>query len=161
MSDTRLVVVAGDLEIRNEARYYSTDTELNASHFRFGTLRQYAMTICAALWLISCSRDSHETELNAFVAEQSAEIGAFPTVTTSFELMGHDPQLRRSYFEELLSSHRKECLSVTKAILKGGFEGTDLWEVTCKSGSWLITFTEDNPPMISSCAQDKQQCSSY
>ncbi len=49
----------------------------------------------------------------------------------------------------MLSGAGKPCALVTEAVLRDGFEGTDIWRVTCSdSGDWLVTFRTDAPMTI-------------
>jgi hypothetical protein len=70
-----------------------------------------------------------------------------------------NPADRRSYFQGLVSSYGNKCSVVTKAVLKGGLEGIDLWKVTCiDSGVWLVTFTGEDRTEISNCSEVKGEC---
>lgn len=83
-----------------------------------------------------------------------------PTADLSFEMLGQpDPAARRAAFQQLLQMLNKRCSAVTEAVLKGGFEGTDLWRVTCvDSGEWLVTFANAADPAATSCQAAPGEC---
>jgi len=124
-------------------------------------MRHFLAALCVALCLCSCrQRTSFENYSNAgIVSDESIEHGAVPTLPMSFEMM-RDPDRRRTFFQELISSSGNQCRMVTRAVLTEALDETDLWKVTCAdSGQWIVTFTRDYPPEISSCTKQKQECS--
>ena len=108
--------------------------------------------------LISCGRNPTSNQNRDAISDQAQEPGAVPTAAPSFELMS-DPQRRRLVFQDILTTSGHKCRLVTQAVLKIGFEGTDLWQINCvDSGAWVITLTSDSPAQVSSCVTDPKQC---
>jgi hypothetical protein len=92
-------------------------------------------------------------------SDRSADPGAVPTSESSFEMLRVDPPARRADFQRMLNQLGKRCGSVTEAILKGGFEGTDFWKIDCAdSGEWLLAFSAQGTTVVS-CDQSPKECS--
>ena len=69
-----------------------------------------------------------------------------------------DPEKRRPLLQVAIVTLGGQCSAATQAILKGGFEGTDLWQVICvDSGEWLVTVTDDQTTAVS-CAKAPIDC---
>lgn len=120
----------------------------------------------AALLLIvqfsACDRADHQASQSDpyQVSDSSHDPGnPVPTNDRSMELIGKDPEFRRLAVRQLMDDGRKQCNIVTQAVLKAGFEGTDVWRVTCAdTHDWLMTFRPDEPPMIESCSGSINNC---
>jgi hypothetical protein len=80
------------------------------------------MTIFAMVCLSSCNhRPPDDWRSATVISDQSVEPDATPTAQLSFELT-KDPNGRRFYFQQLISSSGKKCALVTKAALKAGLD---------------------------------------
>src|ERR1043165_3738335 len=75
------------------------------------------------------------------ISDRSLDPGnPVPTNEKSLKLIADDPDLRRRSFHALMEDAHKQCNFVTEAVLKAGFEGTDIWRVTCAdTHDWLVT----------------------
>src|SRR5256885_12325569 len=104
------------------------------------------------LLLIGCDRESRLPPRDdpSGVSDRSREPGTNPQPTTDASLhLLEDPNDRRMTFHSILSGTGKPCALVTEAVLLDGFEGTDVWRVTCSdSGNWRVTFRTDAPTTI-------------
>src|SRR5580765_2531893 len=86
----------------------------------------------AALLVLSCdSQRNNDSQPTIVISDRSRDPGAEPTNLLSFELFSKEPAARRDAFQKTLGSLGKRCQLVTEAVLKGGFDGTDLWRVSC------------------------------
>src|SRR4051794_33794581 len=76
------------------------------------------------------------------LSDRATDPGTHPSPTNPISLLLlKDPDDRRRTLQARLQAAGKKCALVTEAILKGGFDGTDFWRVTCNdSGEWLVTF---------------------
>lgn len=117
-----------------------------------------AHALLAAAALGGCRRST--PEYRPSVSDRAQDPGAVPTADLSFEMLGQpDPAARRVAFRQLLQTLKQRCSAVTEAVLKGGFEGTDLWRVTCvDSGEWLVTFAHQADPVATSCKAAPTEC---
>ena len=94
------------------------------------------------------------------LSDRSTDPGTNPTPTNpiSFVFL-KDPDDRRKTLQSQLQSAGKKCGIVTEAILKGGFDGTDVWRVTCNdSGEWLVTFGLGGATTFESCSTLPADC---
>lgn len=105
----------------------------------------------------SCGSQPSDQSRRVVVSDRSHETGAVPTNGASWALFG-DPAKRRASLQAALVSSGEQCSLVTEALLKGGFEGTDLWRVSCAdSGDWLVTVTDDQLTAVS-CGKFANEC---
>ena len=116
--------------------------------------------LVTALLVQSCdSQPASQSQPAIAISDRSRDPGAEPTNQLSFELLLKDPASRRASFQTTLVSLEKQCQLVTEAVLKGGFESTDLWRVSCTdSGDWLLTFTPDLSITATSCRASRAEC---
>jgi hypothetical protein len=122
--------------------------------------RTAAALVAIAVVMTSESCHQPQAQSGPVVSDRSEDPGAVPTTTLSFEALAKtDPAVRRASFQQILISLGKQCTFVTEAVLKGGFEGTDFWGVTCgDTGEWLVTFSNDIPPAVTSCKASPKEC---
>jgi hypothetical protein len=110
--------------------------------------------------LAACN--SNEDNVSSRVPSQadvSVEPGAHPTAEFSMSLLSWSPAERLTTFRDMLVQERKTCRKVTSATLKGGFEGTDLWQIICDdSGEWLIEVTTIWTWESTRCADEPKIC---
>ena len=115
-------------------------------------------TLAAALSVLSCDSQPNNNS-QPTISDRSRDPGAEPTNLLSFELLSKDSATRRAAFEKTLGSLEKRCQLVTEAVLKGGFDETDLWRVRCAdSGDWLVTFSPDLSISATSCRVSRAEC---
>jgi len=117
-------------------------------------------TVTGALLVLSCnSQRNNDSQPSIVNPDRSRDPGAEPTNLLSFELFSKDPAARRDAFQRTLGSLEKRCQLVTEAVLKGGFDGIDLWRVSCAdSGDWLVTFSRDLSVSVTSCRESPAEC---
>ena len=115
-----------------------------------------------ALAVAACDQSDQEPGRQDPVglSDRSTDPGTNPTPTNpiSFVLL-ENPDDRRRTLQSQLQSAGKKCGLVTEAILKGGFEGTDFWRVTCNdSGEWLVSFGLGGATRFESCRTSPGDC---
>lgn len=121
--------------------------------------RSCVSALAAALSVLSCDAQPNDSQPTIATSDRSHDPGAEPTNLLSFELLSKAPTVRRAAFQKTLGSLEKQCQLVTEAVLKGGFEGTDLWRVSCAdSGDWLVTFSPDLSVSATSCRVSRAEC---
>ena len=112
--------------------------------------------------LCACGRsDRQPSSPDPYVPSDSSHDPGNPSPTNdrSMNLMDDDPELRRLRFKGLMDDAKKKCDVVTEAVLKGGFEGMDVWRVTCgDTRDWLVTFRPNEQPVVESCSQSNHDC---
>lgn len=109
------------------------------------------------LLMSSCGSQPSDQPRRVVVSDRSHDAGAVPTNGASWALFD-DPAKRRASLQAFLVSSGEQCNLVTEALLKGGFEGTDLWRVSCAdSGDWLITVTDRQLTAVS-CRKSANEC---
>lgn len=83
----------------------------------------------------------------------------FPTHPTSIYYFEEPSPVRRGLFGSLLNDLHKACARVDSAVFKGGFEGTDIWQIQCSdSGEWAVTFSPEVPVTAESCRASPKTC---
>jgi hypothetical protein len=109
---------------------------------RFMTAGGNALAAMIALSSGGCE-DKQRSVVQQSVSYSSRDPGssATPTHETSFWLLGVDGPSRLASLQALIVRSGKPCVVVTRAVLKGGLDGTDEWRVNCAdSGDWAIWF---------------------
>ena len=126
---------------------------------RMPSYRSAVSILTMAFSVLSCdSQPNSKANPVIVVSDRSRDPGAQPTNQLSFELLSLDPATRRAAFQEL-ATLEKQCELVTEAVLKGGFEGIDLWRVSCAdSGDWLVTFLPNRSVSATSCRTSLAEC---
>ena len=122
--------------------------------------RPFGIVMLAVSLVSSCdSKPDNEVQPTTVISDRSRDAGAEPTNLLSFELLSKDPATRRDLFQKTLGTEGKRCQLVTEAVLKGGFDGTDLWRIACSdTGDWLITFSRDLSVSAVSCRALPSEC---
>lgn len=81
-----------------------------------------------------------------------------PTNEQSTAIFG-DPKQRREYFAYQMNEAHLTCGDMYQAVLKGGFNGSDVWRVRCSStGYWAATIREDGSVNFVQCRQSPVSC---
>jgi len=66
-------------------------------------------------------------------------------------------QLRLATFRKYMLASDEKCDLVTEAVLRGGYQGMDMWRVACPdTGEWMISIEPGSSTKILSCATIKQ-----
>ena len=82
---------------------------------------------------------------------------AAPSNGYSRQLFEMNDQVRLATFRKYMVASGEQCALVTGAVLRGGYQGMDLWRVACSdSGEWMVSIEPDSSTKILSCATIKQ-----
>lgn len=66
-------------------------------------------------------------------------------------------QGRLATFRKYMIASGEQCDLMTEAVLKGGYQGVDMWRVSCSdSGDWMVSVEPDSSTKILSCETMKQ-----
>src|SRR5205823_6399821 len=101
-------------------------------HTHRGNVMRTSLLFPALLLLIGCDRESRLPPRDdpTGISDRSREPGTNPQPTNDKSLYLLDnPNQRRMTFQSLLNGVGKPCALVTEAVLREGFEGTDIWRV--------------------------------
>jgi len=118
---------------------------------RFVVACNLVMTALVALSTVGCGRqksdDSEQRQVSYYPREPGSV--ASPTHETSFQLMAADGPTRLASIQAMIVQAGKPCDRVTRAVFKGGLDGTDQWRIRCAdSGDWSMWLSPGRQDII-------------
>lgn len=108
-----------------------------------------------------CDSAKKRTEPQQIESDSSVDpdFHSVPTAEISFRLLAATPTDRRNVVRGMIVEQGKSCNLVTEMVLRGGFDGIDLWHAVCAdSGEWLVTVETSWQPRIESCTEKPKEC---
>jgi hypothetical protein len=100
------------------------------------------VSVAATSTAVSCDyQESGATSQEVSYAYREPGSNVMPTHDASLALIAAEGPARFATLQATLAQAGKKCLTVTRAVLLGGLDGTDEWKVTCSdSGDWEMWF---------------------